>query len=177
MKKPIGVTFEIGCREQDGKRKWYMDLSWLKLRKMRPSYKGQDARYGGLKLDLMLGSWRRPVPKLYSPGFYLRGSVPYETWEQTYNPWNSGNWWKIIPKWLVLPGFFFSLSYGAGKRQPGIYFGCKSYEVNRISQNLKQYMPNRDDIIYDKESWGSDEEKGNIYLAPSASLREDMVDG
>ena len=172
MKCPYGITFEIGCRNVDGKRKWFVYFGWLKLRKMRPSLDGADAQYGGLKLDVMIGRLRRPVPRFYKPEYWSRDYVKKE---QATNPWNSGNHWFVfdIP---VFPGIFTSLSYGAGKRQPGVYVGTKTYEVNRISQNRKTYMPDKNDVIHDDISWGKAEEKGNVYIALSASVREDLVD-
>ena len=173
MKQPIGKTFEIGCRNVDGKRKWHVYFGALKLRKMRPSYKGIDDTHGGLKFDVMIGRLRRPIPRFYKLEFWSRDYVKKE---QATNPWNSGNHWFVfdIP---VCPGVFLSLSYGAGKRQPGIYVGTKTYEVNHISQSLKTYMPDRNDIINATIApWGDLGERGNIYMALSASIREDMVD-
>jgi hypothetical protein len=68
------------------------------------------------------------------------------------------------------------MSYGAGERQPGFYIGTKTYEVNRISQNRKIYTSDRNDIIRNEIAWGKESEKGNIYLCPSISIRDDLVD-
>ncbi|MFC1567326.1 hypothetical protein ACFL3R_00630 [Thermodesulfobacteriota bacterium] len=179
MKRPYGITFEIGCASVDGKRKWFVYLGWLKLRKMRPSLDGMDATHGGLKFDIMIGSWRRPIPRI-NLGFLKRPFVKTEAdiakWEAEHNPWNSGKHWKVVPKWVVLPFFFLSLSYGAGERQVGFYFGCKSYEVNRVSQNRAIWYEDGSWEYLPRNAWGEEEEKGNIYLALSASLREDLVD-
>ena len=172
MKRPYGITFEIGCRNVDGRRKWHIYLGWLKLRKVRPSFRGIDDTHGGLKLDFMIGRWRRPVPRFYKPEFWSRDYVKKE---QATNPWNSGNHWFVfdIP---VFPGIFASLSYGAGKRQPGVYVGTKTYEVNQISQDRKIYQLDGNDIFLPRVAWGDPKEKGNIYLALSASVREDLAD-
>ncbi|MBL6991774.1 MAG: hypothetical protein ISR65_18475 [Bacteriovoracaceae bacterium] len=173
MKRPYGITFEIGCRNINGARKWHIYLWKLKLRKMRPSYKGQDDTHGGFKLDFLIGRLRRPVPRFYKKEFW---SKDYVTKQQATNPWNSGNHWFMlnIPVFL---GLFISISYGAGERQPGLYLGTKTYEVNYISQSLKTYMPNKNDKIDDTIApWGSLKERGNIYMALSASIREDLVD-
>jgi len=167
-KKPIGITFEIGKAETG----WFWYFGKLKLRKMRPSLDGIDAKFGGLKLDILIGKWRRPIPRFYKPEFWSRDYVKKE---QATNPWNSGKHWFIftIP---VFPGIFISLSMGGGEKQPGFYLGTKTYEVNRISQNRKIYMADRNDIILGTIAWGRPEEKGNIYICPSGSIREDLVD-
>jgi len=168
LNKPIGITFEIG-RADSG---WFWYLGRLKLRKMRPSLDGLDATFGGIKLDIAIGKWRRPVPRFYKPEFWSRDYVKKE---QATNPWNSGNHWFILSIPVML-GLFASISYGAGERQPGFYIGTKTYEVNRISQNKKIYKPDRNDFIGNDIAWGDASEKGNIYLCLSASIRDDLVD-
>lgn len=164
--KPIGITLEFGCTEHEGKRKWFVYAGSLKQKKMRASYKGIDSAHGGIKFDMVFGSWRRPVPRLFRFGFWKRGKTPYDIWEQEYNPWNSGRHWFEIPD-IRLPAFFLSI----GKEDNEAYVGWKSYDIDRISQNLKKYMPDRNDVIFDDVAWGSPDEKGNTYLAASACLR------
>jgi len=169
LKNPIGISFEIG-RSDKG---WFWYFGKLKLLKVRPSLSGVDARHGGFKLDLMVGKLRRPIPRFYRWRFFF--NKDYVSHETEFNPWNSGNHWFVltIP---IMVGVFLSVCYGAGERQPGFYIGMKTYEVNRISQNRKTYMPDRNDIIGNDIAWGDESEKGNIYLCPSASLRDDLVD-
>jgi len=174
MKKPIGISLEIGKSD----RGWFWYLGRLKLLQVRPShYKvGESwvpAKYGGLKLDLMIGKLRRPIPRFYRWSFFF--NKDYVSHETEFNPWNSGNHWFVLTLPIMI-GAFLSFCYGAGERQPGFYIGMKTYEVNRISQNRKIYMPDRNDIIRNDIAWGSESEKENIYLCPSASLRDDLVD-
>lgn len=168
--KPFGFSFEIG-KDDKG---WFWYLGELKLLKVRPSRNGIDAKYGGFKFDILYGTARRPIPKWYKFWRFL-DSRDYVKHETEFNPWNSGNHWYIqtMKKYV---GMFLSISFGHGKRQPGFYIGTKTYEVNRISQNLKIYKPDRNDIITDDIAWGDKSEKGNIYLCPSGSIRDDLVD-
>jgi len=176
MKKPKGISFEIGCADDNGSRKWFRYLGPQKLLHIRPTLNGVNAKHGGIKLDLMIGKIRRPIPKFYIFWRFLQCfNKSYVKRETEFNPWNSGNHWFIltIPVWI---GFFISASYGKEEKQPGFYFGFKTYEVNRISQNRKIYRPGGNDIFRKEVAWGSEFEKGNIYLCPSASIRGDLVD-
>ena len=200
--KLTGISLEIG---RSDKWFWYLGrLKLLQVRPSH--YKiGESwvpAKYGGLKFDLMLGKLRRPIPRFYRWSFFF--NKDYVSHETEFNPWNSGNHWFVLtlsplftlllanllawanvlfiiyPVWVVFLPFllnmFMSVCYGAGERQPGFYIGMKTYEVNRISQNRKIYMADRNDIIRNDIAWGSESEKENIYLCPSASLRDDLVD-
>ena len=167
-RNPFGISFEIGKDEKG----YFVYIGKLKLLKVRPSRDVIDARYGGFKFDLLAGTMRRPIPRFWKGEFW---SQDYMIKEPATNPWNSGNHWFVltIP---IMVGAFLSFCYGAGERQPGFYIGMKTYEVNRISQNRKIYMPDRNDIIGNDIAWGNELEKGNIYLCPSASIRDDLVD-
>ena len=173
MKTPIGISLEIG-RDDKG---WFTYLGKLKLLKVRPSRDGIDARYGGFKFDLLAGTMRRPIPRFWKREFW---SQDYMTKEPATNPWNSGNHWFV----LTLPcfGFFISVCYGKGKRQPGFYFGLKTYEVNEISQGLGRYDigdPQKCLVKYpypNNVAWGSPDEVGDINLGLSGSIRDDLVD-
>lgn len=159
--KPKGISLEIG-RDDKG---WFSYFGKQKLLHIRPTrhvgnkpktpYNHRDwinARYGGLKIDIGFGKWRRPIPQFwsmrFSPWFYgwwhgkhLTDSEKYMVKEPHTNPWNSGKeWFTALPLWFPsLPYFFFSLCYGAGKRQPGFYLGWKAYELNWVSQGLGIY--------------------------------------
>ena len=179
FKKPKGFSFEIGCVEDNG-RKWFCYLGKQKFLHIRPTcfINGvmTNAHHGGFKLDISFGTLRRPIPKFWKKEFWAKD---YMIQEPNTNPWNSGNHWFVltIP---VFIGIFLSISYGAGKRQPGIYIGCKTYEVNKISQDLIDYSagePWVQAVYKDEIAWGDKKEKGNIYLCPSASIRDDLVDG
>ena len=178
-KKPIGVSFEIGCYKKNNKRKWFVYIGKQKPLHIRPTVNNTNADYGGFKLDLSIGKLRRPVPKFYKKEFW---SKDYYTKEQNTNPWNSGNHWFVlsIP---CAPSFFLSICYGPGKNQPGFYVGCKTYEVNATSQGLGLYNYGNPEQILHKHryptfvAWGKSWEKGSIYLCPSASIRKDLVDG
>ena len=170
---PTGISFEIGRSD-----KWFWYLGSLKLLKVRPSLDGIDAKYGGFKFDLLAGTMRRPIPRFWKKEFW---SQDYMTKEPATNPWNSGNHWFVLTiPWMI--GFFISICYGAGKRQPGFYFGLKTYEVNEISQGLGVYdIGNSQEYLVKLPypqyvAWGRYDEKGNIYLCPSASVRDDLVD-
>jgi len=161
MNKPKGISFEIG-KDDIG---WFWYFGKLKLLKVRPSRNNIDAKYGGFKFDIMFGKTRRPVSRFYKIWrfFFNKDYVSHET---EFNPWNSGNHWFV---WTI-PfdiGFFISLSFWIFE----IYFGSKTYAVNRISQNLKIYKPDRNDIIMDEIAWGDAAEKGNVYMCPSAAFR------
>ena len=170
---PIGITLEVG-RDDKG---WFVYLGKLKLLKVRPSRDGIDAKYGGFKFDLLAGVMRRPIPRFYKKEFWAKD---YMVQEPATNPWNSGNHWFV----LTLPcfGFFISACYGKGKRQPGFYFGLKTYEVNEISQGLGRYeIGNPEEYLVkwpypEIVAWGRNNEKGSLYLCVSASLRDDLVD-
>ena len=179
IKKPIGISFEFGCAEVEGKRKWFVYLSKQKLIHVRATYpiNGNmiNARYGGFKLDLNLGTLRGPIPKFWKKEFWSRD---YMTQEPATNPWNSGKHWFVLTIPICI-GIFISACFGLGEKQPGFYFGMKTYEVNRISQNLIDYSigdPSKLATWTDKLAWGKEEEKGNIYLYFSMTLREDMVE-
>lgn len=197
FKKPRGLSIEIGCANIDGKRKWFIYIGPQKLRHIRPTYdpnsfkrfyfgygisdysKWENAYHGGIKFDISIGTMRRPVPCFWKKEFR---STEYMIREPVTNPWNSGNHWFI----LTFPLFifpFFMIGYGAGKRQPGIYIGSKTYEVNKISQALGKYDVGNPKVYLEKEpypqitAWGHGSERGNLYMCLSASLRDDIVDG
>jgi len=182
MKKPIGLSFEIGCAEKriglKKSRKWFCYFSKQKLLHIRPTLNGINAKHGGLKIDINIGTLRRPIPKFWKKEFWSRD---YMTQEPFTNPWNSGNHWFVLTIPLFI-GIFISICYGAGERQPGFYIGCKTYEVNEISQGLGKYdAGNPENYLHkypypENVAWGKTNEVGNIYLCPSASLRDDLVD-
>jgi len=76
------------------------------------------------------------------------------------NPWTSGKHWLVL-RIPVLPAFFISVGFGKRGKQWGFYVGCKTYRVDKISNAGK---------------WAQEEEMGNIYLCPSASVRQTMWD-
>ena len=178
MRKPIGISLEIG-RDDRG---WFAYAGKQKLLHIRPTRNDTNARYGGLKLDLSLGTVRRPWPKVWKKEYYARD---YMTKEPVTNPWNSGNHaFTLLPAWFPpLPTFFLSMCYGAGKKQPGFYIGFKTYEVNTTSQGLGRYDAGNPQQKLEKHpypatvAWGSSKEIWRVYLAFSLSVRGDLVDG
>lgn len=175
MKKPIGISLEIG-RDEKG---WFVYLGKQKMLHIRPTRNNTNARYGGLKIDLSFGTVKRPLPKIYKREYW---SKEYMVREPATNPWNSGNHWFVLSIPIPVPTFFVSLCYGAGKRQPGFYFGFKTYEVNAISQGLGRYNVGQPEKVLAKApypanvAWGGIKDVGNIYLAFSFSIRKDLVD-
>ena len=185
MRKPKGLTFQIGFKRwwrpelsigslKPGVSPHYHDPSWPHDHGWRPYPKG------GFRFDLLVGTFRRPVPKFWKREFWWDYDKYYAERNQATNPWNSGNYWFIatIP-WM--PAFFLSCSWGWGEKQPGFYVGFKTYRVDHISCQLKQFKPDRDDLfVFDGEgnkvwTWCDAEEVGNEYLCLSASVRGDMV--
>ena len=197
MEKPVGISFEIG-KDDKG---WFVYIGRQKLLHIRPTRHEDDnswfkfqwkdpyitiedhrgwknARYGGLKLDLMFGRYRCPMPLFWKKEFWAKD---YMVQEPVTNSWNSGNYWFI----LDIPYFlspFISLCFGLEEKQPGFYLGAKTYEVNEISQGLGRYdigNPEENLIKWpypETVAWGRNNEKGNLYICVSASLRGDMVD-
>ena len=174
MKKPIGLSFEIGRSES----RWFWYFGKQKLLHIRSTLNNINARHGGFKIDINIGTLRRPIPKFWKKEFWSRD---YMTQEPATNPWNSGNHWFVLTVPFFI-GVFISICYGAGERQPGFYIGCKTYEVNEISQGLGKYRKGNPEIRLYKypypkhRAWGKASEVGNIYLCLSASLRSDLVD-
>jgi len=149
MKQPKGISLEIGLNSKMVPSLYVGPQSFRQIRpiavEMDPVTHLQKFvrnTYGGLKIDISLGSVLRPVRKLWK--------WPLE------NPWTSGDQWFVLRIPLLLT-FFVSLSFGKKGKQYGLYFGFKTYEVNNISN---------------AGDWARDNEIGNVYLCPSASIRE-----
>ncbi len=111
IKSPKGISFNFGI----GKH-WIPSFLIIPvpLRTIRPKIqeagKLTTVKRFGFRLDILLGTLRRPVPKIYKREFWLRhakspGDPNYVTKETAINPWNSGHHWfgLTIP---VCPGFF-----------------------------------------------------------------------
>lgn len=173
MSRPKGITFEIGIGEG---HKPFLYFGRLKLRQVRPTDSdGVAAKHGGFKLDFVYGTMRSPIPKFWKKEFW---STDYMVQEPATNRWNSGNHWFVLTLKRFI-GAYVYLSYGPGKYQPGFYFGTKTYEVNRVSQNLIDYTmgdPEKFPVYKNECAWGTDDEKGNYYMVFSLSIRGDMVD-
>jgi hypothetical protein len=184
VKKPIGITFQAGV----DKKRISFNVGKQVLGTIRPLVKKDGkmeiAPNGGLRLDLTLGTFKRPIPKFWKKEFW---SKSYVIKNQATNPWNSGNYWFVINiPWF--PSFFFSACYGQGKNQPGFYIGWKTYRIMDLSQGnivecqLKKYRITKDDeFIFDKEgnpvlTWCTNKDLGNIYTCLSASIRGDLVE-
>jgi hypothetical protein len=181
--KPRGLSINIGIDD-----KFRFVIMKLPLLTIRPKYKkdGVLETFGkfGIRLDLMIGTLKRPIPKVFLKEFWLRnasrfGDPNYVRKESTINPWNSGNHWFVL-KIPFCPGIFFSTFIKVGKnKQPGFYIGTKTYEVNKISSCLLDYAKqeyqtnNLGNPIY---TWATREEQGSIYLCPSASIRSDLIE-
>ncbi len=153
MKQPKGISLEMGF---NSKMIPSVYIGPQSFRQIRPIAVEMDPKthlqkfvrntFGGLKIDISLGSVLRPVRKFWR-------------WPLA-NPWTSGNHWFVIRIPLILT-FFISFSFGKRGRQYGFYLGFKTYEVNSISNAGK---------------WAREEEIGNIYLCPTASIRETFWD-
>jgi len=149
MKQPKGVSFEMGL---NSKMIPSVYLGQQSFRQIRPIASEIDLvtglqkfvrnTYGGIKVDISIGTVVRPVRK------------PWK-W-RTSNPWTSGNHWFVL-RIPMLITFFISLSLGKRGGQWGMYFGCKTYKVDHISN---------------AGNWARDDEVDNVYLCPSASIRE-----
>jgi hypothetical protein len=181
VKRPYGITLDIACNKSG----WPSILiyqqrncePWPKA--VEPDPPSPDrlmvGRYFGFKLDIMLGTLRFPVKKLWKKEFW-KFSLPYADRQTAINPWNSGNHWFVltIP---YCPGFFISCGIGGKYKQPGFYFGFKTYQVNRISSGLINYYTNKyegteENPVY---TWASKEEQGNIYMCLSTRTSEDIL--
>jgi hypothetical protein len=185
MKRPYGISFNFGI----GENWWPKFLAIpIPLRTIRPKIRenGQvvNVKRFGIRLDFLIGTMRRPVPKIFKHEFWMRnasrfGDPNYVEKEQAINPWNSGNYWFILSiPWC--PGIFFSACFQTGEdRQPGFYIGTKTYEVNHISSQLMDYATQR--YLADENgkpiyTWAGEEEQGSLYLCASASLRSDLIE-
>lgn len=184
MNKPYGISVEIGF---DNKGIPHFHILKQRLQTIRPYIKDNDNNWiiaprGGFKFDLGIGTMRRPIPKFWKKEFWSRD---YVTKEQATNPWNSGNHWFVLTIPFI-PYFFTSICYGSGEKQPGIYFGFKTYKITEnipcIECQLKKYKDDKNDVfIYDSNTkpiltWCNEKDIGHTYLALSASIRDDMVD-
>lgn len=173
MYSPVGITFCI-----------VWEKPWLLFSKLQNGVRPMKEdgftpyRTGGIRLDLLYGTLKRPIPKFWKKEFWSRN---YIIKEQATNPWNSGNFWFVLSIPFMV-GFFLSVSIGFGKRQPGFYFGLKTYVVDHISCQAKQYNPDGfDEFLFDDDenpilTWCKRDEIGTRYLCPSFSIREDLVD-
>lgn len=174
MNKPQGITLQMGFLKETKKPQFHCSKLQAGI---RPQYNGLVFPRGGVRLDAVWGTIKRPVPRFYKKEFWSRDYVKKE---QNTNAWNSGNHWFV----LNIPccaGLLLSACFGWGKNQPGFYVGLKSYRVDHISSFLKKYSPDHDDmfVVVNGEpvlTWCSQSELGNEYLCPSISIRKDMVD-
>lgn len=194
LKKPYGYSIHLGINS-----KFYPTLivSPIQIGTIRPKTieipklfktKIDNVSYFGLRIDLLFGTLRRPIPKIWKKEFWLRnakdyGDTNYVIKESTTNPWNSGNHWFVltIP---IMPAFFVSACLAIKKVNgklilPGFYVGFKSYLVDYISSQLLNYETQ--EYQFDKEgnpifTWASKEEQGNQYLAISGSIRSDLIE-
>jgi len=119
---PHGISLEVGFDDKGV----HPHILKQRMQTIRPWINGKVAPRGGFKFDIGIGTMRRPIPKFWKKEFW---SKDYVTKEQNTNPWNSGNHWFVltIP---FMPYLFISCCYGAGKRQPGFYFGFKTYQIS-----------------------------------------------
>lgn len=163
MNKPIGITFEIGLDSKS----FNIALHKLIPRRIRakvpiekqvwlPDPKraedviiSETPKLFGFKLDIMLGRVRRPVKR---PG--------------GLNPWTSGNHWFILDSKIPIPGVFMSVFIKIGKYTPGIYIGCKTYQVDQVSCPMAPHG------LFGV--WGRFSDLGKIYLCPSFTIRKDL---
>ena len=153
MKQPKGISLEIGFNSKMVPSVYLGQQSFRQIRPIASEINPKTAlqkfvrnTYGGIKIDISMGTILRPVRK------------PWK-WH-TSNPWTSSNQWFVLRIPLLLT-FFISLAFGKKGRQRGLYFGFKTYEVNHISN---------------KGNWAREDEIGNVYLCPSASIRETFWD-
>ena len=197
--KPTGFSLEIG-RDDRG---WFVYIGRLKLLHIRPTRHEDDkswfrlqirnpyavledhrqwknARYGGLKLDLVLGKVRFPVPKFWKKEFW---SQDYMVQEPATNPFNSGKHWFVLSLLtFIWPFICFAFPY-KGERQPGFYLGAKTYHVNEISQGFGRYDIGNPEVLLEKApyplvlAWGKQSDVDKVYLCLTGSVRlTDMVD-
>jgi hypothetical protein len=248
LKKPIGVSFELGFKKN------FIPVLYIgkqKIREIRPSYKTESGAWrqcenGGIKLDFTIGTVKGPEGPFWKKEFRLNSDEGYVEKESKTNPWNSGNW-AVVMELPYFPSMFISIIDFTGVGlvaliasgillylkglvvstvivflvgiilafvawlvksedvQPGLVFGGKSYEVNRISSQLKIYKPDRNDLFvfeegtttnYNHPTWipvftwtGEDfthtwftrhetgkSEQGYLFLSFTITMRGDMVD-
>ena len=131
---------------------------------------GRIARKGGLRFDVVWGPIIRPIPKFWLSGFWFKRDLGY-------NPNHQNCYWFILRiPWVV--GIFTSIAFGWGERQPGLYFGLKSYEIDWHSAGLKNVDGNL--VLNDQGdpimTWPKQHEIGEMALSPSMSIRKDLVE-
>ena len=148
MRTPKGISLEIGLNSKMAPSIYLGQQAFIQIRPMAVEISPvtglqQFVRntFGGIKIDISIGSILRPVRKLWK-------------WPPE-NPWTSGNQWFVL-RIPIIPTFFVSLSIGKKGKQYGVYLGFKTYEVNHISN---------------EGGWAKKDEIGNIYLCPSMSIR------
>ena len=160
----------ISCNLAFPRKGWpKIFISMLRLRTIRPQWKEGIAEKGGVRFDLVWGPLVRPIPKFWLPGFWFRR-------DQGYNPWHQ-NCYAFILRIPFVIGFHFSAGFGWGERQPGVYFGLKSYRVWWDSCGLKDHDKQ---FVKDENgeyilTWPKPEDVGRHYLCPGASVRSDLV--
>ena len=149
MRQPKGISLEIGLNSKMVPSVYFGPQAFKQIRPVAVEIdivtglqKFVRNTFGGLKIDISIGSVLRPVRK------------PWK-W-RTSNPWTSGNHWFVIRIPLLITAFI-SLSLGKRGKQYGLYFGFKTYEVNDTSN---------------AGNWAKEREVGNVYLCPSMSIRE-----
>lgn len=162
---PTGISFSLGF----SKGRPSLIVQKLPLSRVMPlaaieTDDGKDTRHiisetdgFGLRIDLVLGPVCAPIPKFWK--------LDYWTNKSKYVSWTSGNHAGVY-KFPCLPGFLFSMCVPWGKnpngtaRQPGFYFGTKSYRVDKTSN---------------AGGWASEKMLGKFYLCFSAAMRHDLV--
>jgi len=192
IKQPKGLSFEFGLFKKFRPRIYIGELKQFQI---RPSFihsngKLEICTYGGIKFDILYGTMRRPIPKFWIPYFWVGGgpeSKYYLKNRQLTNPWNSGNHWFVLTLKRMV-GLFILICIGNKTTQPGFYIGTKTYKVDKISSQKKDYSKENplgtdqpECWLYNKNgfpiyTWATQREQGNEYLCLSASIRKDMLD-
>ena len=185
IKKPIGFTFSCGTNSLT---EFPQFCFFKQTGNIRPQIynngKLEKIKFSGFKIDIGIGTWKRPIPKFWKKDFWSRD----KRIQSYYNPWNSGNHWFIITL-PYMPYFFICfIPFSFKKYHPGFYLGGRTGEMNHWSHWLldNSYYDENGDLprprpwVRDENgnvvlAWGSWEEEGNIYIEPSVSLRDDML--
>lgn len=133
----------------------------------------------GFRLDIVAGSLKRPVGRLYHWQFWAG--------DKRFNPWNGekGPWFVIaLP---VAIGVFVSAMFGRwGNNVPGFYFGLRTADwSNPVDWQLRLdwSKPDSDRAAWAWDEhgrpvslWAADEDRGRKYLEPTLALRANFDD-
>jgi hypothetical protein len=186
--RPYGLTIELGLGNNEN---WFPQfyIGPQRFGRIRPKsrffpgwykdMKVHSSMYGGLKIDIGIGTMRRPIPKFWKKNFWNAPSKYIKNTET--NPWNSGNHWFV----LTIPIFPYIFNSGMignkKKKMPGYYIGGRTALVDALTHQKATFnmmdgevdgwvLDENDKPVY---AWGDESENGNIYVELTFSARTD----